>query len=675
LLGDAYAAQRDGGLVGGGEMSAPTLRERARYRVDHFMSRGGSSLVVSLVVVFLGLLALIMLLRVVLFVFVDRGGTEHNSFFETFLEMSDPGYLAQFSSAGRWFRLTAVLAMVFGVVFLSSLIAILTTSLDSRLAGLRRGHSKVLESDHTLILGWSQQRVVEVLKQLILANEFRAPNRGAWVTKRYAPIVILADRPKEEMDEFLALHVRNRKTTRIITRSGDPSDLVALGLVAATDAKSAIVLSGVTSTAPERMREAADAHVFKVLLALSTLRESNMNIVAEVMGSTLHGPAREIWPGRITTLCPADILAKILVETSRSIGLSAVYSQILSFEGSELYFYEADWNGATFGAIAYHFPDGVPIGLRTADGVMLNPAVERPMAAGDEVLILATDDSTIEFRPSPIVEPSPATPRTRRREFEAERQLLIGWTAKSRGLIDEYDDYVMTGSEIDVMVHDPSPDTIAEIEALTAGAHLERTTLNLLDLDPADPETWQSIEAGRYHNVVILADDDEEHAELIDAQTIMILFLVRGLLADATGTTGRPTNVITELVGSENEELARRAGVHDFVVSPNFVSMLLAQLSEEPDLYQVYEELFDPDGSEIYLKPVSLYFDALPITMPFADLMAKAQACGEVCLGFKVRAEETDAERNFGVHLVPEKTDRVTLGEHDRLVVLAVDES
>ncbi len=655
-------------------MSAPSVRERARYQVDRFMARGGSSLVVSLVVVFFGLLLLIMLLRVVLFVFVSDNGDEHNSFFETFLEMSDPGHLAQFNRTGRWFRLTAVLAMVFGVVFLSSLIAILTTSLDRRLANLRRGHSKVLESGHALILGWSEQRVVEVLRQLIVANEFRVERRGRWATKRYSAVVILADMPKEEMDDFLALHVPERKTTRIITRSGDPSDLVALGLVSVADARSAIVLSGVTSTTPERLREAADAHVFKVLLALSTHDDADINIVAEIMGSTLHGSAREIWPGRITTLCPTDILAKILLETSRSIGLSAVYSEILSFHGSELYFHRAEWAGATFGSIGYHFADGVPIGVRNADGVTINPPIDRPMADDDEALILADDDSVIEFQQSPIVEPRPAAPRSRRREFEPERQLLVGWTAKSRGLIKEYDEYVVAGSEIDVMEHNPSPETIADLDALVDDGRLGRTTVSLIDLDPTDPETWTSIEPGRYHTVVILADDDEEHAELIDAQTIMILFLVRGLLADREGADGHPTNVITELVGSENEALARRAGVHDFVVSPSFVSMLLAQLSEEADLYQVYAELFAPDGSEIYLKPAGLYFDSLPVTLRFADLMAVANASGEVCLGVRLAAENDDADRGFGVHLVPPKTEPITLRHDDRLVVLAVDE-
>ena len=105
--------------------------------------------------------------------------------------------------------------------------------------------------------------------------------------------------------------------------------------------------------------------MIKVLLALSS-RDHNdeLNIVAEIMDRNLHHPARRIWPERITTLCPADILAKILVETSRSVGLSAIYRELLSFDGVELYFESGEWNGASFGSLAYRFDDGIPIGFQ-----------------------------------------------------------------------------------------------------------------------------------------------------------------------------------------------------------------------------------------------------------------------------------------------------------------------
>jgi hypothetical protein len=706
-MSDCLCSVRGSDRTGPGVVSTPTMRERIRYRVDRYMAKGGSSLFVSLLVVFFGLLLLIMLLRLVLLQFIPDDDHEHISFFETFLEMSDPGRLAEFNTSSRWFRLTAVLATAFGVIFFGALIAILTTSLDRRLAKLRRGHSRVLESGHTLILGWSPHRVVEVLKQLIVANE----------SKRHAAIVILADESKEEMDAYLALHVKDRRTTSIITRSGYPADLTALDIVAANEARSAIVLSEVTSTAPEHRRDDADAQVIKVLLALSSRRKQranqstvptpsggtskakraalssrrkptgDLNIVAEIMDPHLHHPARRIWPERITTLCPSDILAKILVETSRSVGLSAIYREILSFDGSELYFEQGAWGDAPFGSLGYRFEDGIPIGFQAPDHVIvdlpqnhdrvkgatiLNPPATYPMSSGDELLILATDDSTIELHDEPVAMPGDVVGRTDRRPPSTERQLLVGWTAKSRSFIKEYADYVEAGSKIDVIVADETVDPTGELEELAPT--LNGMEVEILRRDPTDPDTWASINPESYQNIVILADDEEEHAELIDAQTILILLLVRDRLpADKDGR--HIPNIITELVGSENEELAREAGVHDFVVSPSFVSMLLAQISEEPRLYNVYRELFDTKGAEIYLKRASLYFDTLPSTVRFVDLMAVAQASDEVCLGVDLGVVGPPDDLRPGLLLDLDKNRSITIGPDDRLVVLAEDET
>ena len=86
-----------------------------------------------------------------------------------------------------------------------------------------------------------------------------------------------------------------------------------------------------------------------------------------------------------------DILAKLMVQTSRSVGLSVVYSEILSFDGCEMYFHQAPWKGVRFQELGFRFPDGVPMGIRHADGRLhLNPEPTYTLADDDEILILLT---------------------------------------------------------------------------------------------------------------------------------------------------------------------------------------------------------------------------------------------------------------------------------------------
>ena len=103
--------------------------------------------------------------------------------------------------------------------------------------------------------------------------------------------------------------------------------------------------------------------------------------------------------------------------------------------------------------------------------------------------------------------------------------------------------------------------------------------------------------------------------------------------------------------------------------------MMLAQISEDPDIKRVYDDLFDEDGSEIYVKPAASYFDKFPVELRYADMIFGAQQRSEICLGVKIKSLENDINRNLGVTLIPQKDRTFTLTAEDSLVVLAEDES
>ena len=156
----------------------------------------------------------------------------------------------------------------------------------------------------------------------------------------------------------------------------------------------------------------------------------------------------------------------------------------------------------------------------------------------------------------------------------------------------------------------------------------------------------------------------------------MLLLLLRGMknrIQEAGGTV--KTKIVTEVLDSTNHSLIHQAGVNDFIISNRMVSMMFAQMSEEPDIKLVYDDLFEEDGSEIYVKPIELYFDTLPVQATFADLMLLAQKRDEeACIGIKIGSLSGDEKQNFGVNLIPPKTDSFQLQAGDALVVVAEDE-
>jgi hypothetical protein len=511
--------------------------------------------------------------------------------------------------------------------------------------------------------------VVEMLRELVEAN----------ASERDPVVVILSEEDKEEMDEYLRSHFTERKNTRIVTRSGSTGSVPALKRVSAHRAKSAIVLASCTHSATLEVKLASDARIIKTVLALESLitADQEFAMVAEVFTDRNRQVVKDIAPGKVSAIDVEGILAKIMVQTSRTSGLAVVYSELLGFSGSEMYFFnDPRWRGTKFDRLQYHFPDGIPIGVRPKGGeILIRPPGETVLGPEDEILIIAQDDSSIEFRPNPVMIPKAREVPPSRVEREKERQLILGWSYKAPIIIREYADYVLEGSEVDVVVKDAPEALRATVASLDGGGGIR---VRLIDKDPLTSEELESIDPFSYNHVIILPQKPHLDAEpeRIDSETIVVLLHLRKQLKALAETGKKPgTKLITEILDSANRDLVSHAGVDDFIISNRMVSMLFAQMSEEPEIEGVYENLFREEGSEIYVKPAWLYFASLPVTCRFGDLMRVAQKRdGEIAIGYKLKELESDPGANYGVKINPPKDSVVTLGRDDCLVVVAEDD-
>jgi len=649
-------------------------KTRWRYRFDTFMAKGGGSIFKVLTAIFIATFLLIGLLRGGMLLLFPEMGQQHEdlgflgNLYITFLEITDPGNMAQdiYSSVG--YKSFAVLAGIAGIVMLSALIAFITTALDQKIYELKRGRSKVIERNHTLILGWNEQRIAEILRELTLANE----------SEKDACVVILADKDKQEMDDVLRLRLGSTKTTRIVTRSGDVSTLASLDMVSLESAKSVIILASCEDTDSADIKASSDAKAIQTVLATmgNEIEDEDFSVIVEIFNPTHREIVRSSFPEHVVTVNTSDILAKLLVQTSRSVGLSVVYSEILSFDGCEMYFYDAEWGDTTFGEIAYRFPDGVPMGIRNAEGeITVNPYTSRALCPGDEILIVADDDSTIEFQDKPVAVPRDIPLADRRQEQRIERELMIGWTFKSTAIIREFADYIVSGSEISILLKKPSQRQLESITALNE--ELDGITVRVLEKDCLNIEDLLSVKPFDYDNIIILAGTESEDAPVdaarVDSENIVALLLLRRIFSQYPNES-QNTKLITEILDSQNDALVAKAGVQDVIISNRLVSMIMAQISESRDIEKVYDDIFEEDGSEIYLKPAHLYFESLPVELSFADMMGLAQKRNEVCMGVKIKALENKREENNGITLIPEKNTTFTLKAEDSLVVLAEDE-
>ncbi len=420
----------------------------------------------------------------------------------------------------------------------------------------------------------------------------------------------------------------------------------------------------------------SDAIVIKTVLALTTglPEECELTIVAEVFEPRNRNIVRGIAPGRVSVIDAQEILAKIMVQTSRTSGLSVVYSELLSFSGCELYFHPLGREGVKFGQLQFHFEDGVPIGVRRSDGILnVRTSSDYVLQSDDEILIIANDDSSIIFQEKPVITPKAFPDTMSRTQPRVERMLLLGWGPKAPIIIGEYADYVPEGSEVDVMLTGAMPEVVQSIGDLDAA--YDSIAVRHVDKNPLSISDLESLEPFSYDTIIILPQKPRQglDPEVADAETLISLLHLRECRPE---NSERETRLITEVLISNNQDLVSEVGVNDFIVSNRMVSMLFAQISEEPDIQTVYDDLFEEDGSEIYVKPARLYFDSFPVECRFGDVMQHVRKRGEeICIGYKRQASAYEPDSNFGVSLIPDKNLAITLGPDDGLVVLAEDDT
>ncbi len=654
------------------------FKMRLRYSVDNFMSRGSSSIFLALLGLFLAGFLVMVIVRLIANSFLPDETL--NSLAEipwrVYVAVME-GSAAETDGDSNWLaKLTSILAVMVGLILFSSMVAFITSVFEAKLDELRRGRSLVLESDHTLILGFGD-RILEVIRELIEANE----------SEPDASIVILAENDKEEMDNIIRDNISDFATTRVITRSGVVTNINNLKKVMAENAKSVIIMNSAASWRPESEKTLADALVLKSIMSIIAVCDGNVHppIVCEIHSDRDRGLAENISNGDVKALNEVSVLSRMIAQLALSRnGLSIVYSDMVGFDGNEFYFYRPDngWGGnLTFGDSINRFKSSTPMGVHNSSGeIILNPSKDMPIESDDELIIFAEDDSTIFYFEEPIFKPSTSEIPISIVEPKSHRIALLNWTTKTAIILEKLCSYLSKGSELCVFVSSKVPEMGLSKATLAEDYPDVKISMNEIDLN--DLKSLNEIKPQNFDSILILSPGGTTIEEM-DAYVISLLIRIRQILIKSNGAKSGSDSrqwpkLITEVMDSENIDIILNSGVEDFMVSNQFVSQIMAQVSEEPMALDVYDDLFQAEGSELYIKPVSYYFDFKDeetMTIPYGECVQAAKLRNEVILGLQIHADQKSKDDMFGIVLIPSKEEEFTLSSKDGLIALAEDET
>ncbi len=644
-----------------------SIKARLKYSFDNFMSKGGVSVFFALILLFVGAFILMAFVRFIVNIITPQENLTGvlNQFWQVFLQISDAGAIAEDTNGNVLNKITGIITVFSGLILFSSLVAFITSQFEAKLAELRKGKSNVVEKNHTLILGFGD-RALEIIRELIIANE----------SEKKPVVVVLAEKEKDEMDDYFRDRISDFKNTRIVARSGSTSSINMLKRVGVNTAKSVIILSDAAVDNTHEEKSLADARVLKTILAMisCTGEDKIPPVIAEIHLENMRKLAKNISSKNVSLIDEHSILAKLMVQTSRVSGLAQVYDNLVGFEGCEFYFYKPDrgFAGLRYSDIMFHFADSCVLGIRKSDGTIeLNPPSGSVFKGDDEAIIIAEDDSAIKFLAQKLEITIPQCKAPVPHPKTLENQLLVGWSRKASSILAEYSNYLANGSKIDVVVPEISEEMKQEFNLAQKSHNSIRMRMLVGDLH--NPSTIAKLKPEVYDNVIILSADGG-NSELRDSDTIAKLLEFRSYFKTTMKKEIR-TQLITEVADSENIEVIQEAGVKDFLISNQFVSKIYAQVSEEPDVLTIYDDLFSEEGSEVYIKLVSMFLSEIPPQISFGELCAAALNRNETCFGVRLKNEELVIEKNFGIYVNPPKDKTFTLSESDWLITLAEDES
>ncbi|MBN1484456.1 MAG: potassium transporter TrkA [Chloroflexia bacterium] len=628
-------------------MKKITLLDRLRYAFDNTLSKGPVALVGWLLV--LSLLLIVLSTAAIWAVGVSPDSDLGRLFWTNMMQTLDPGAID--ADAGSWTFLLIMLGVTFGGIFVTStLIGILTTGIEERIDSLRKGRSRVIESNHTVILGWSEQ-IFSIISELVVAN----------ANRRKSCIVIMAEQDKVEMEDEIREKVGSTGHSRIVCRTGNPIDLNDLGLVSLQTARSIIILPNESGD--------PDSGVIKALLAITNhpaRRPEPYHISTEIRDPRNIQVARMVGGDEVELVPIGDLISRIIAQTCRQSGLSTVYTELLDFDNDEIYFQpESALVGKTFGQALLAYEDSAVIGLWSpGNPPSLNPPMDTPILEGDRLIVISEDDDTIQLSGKGDLDIQTAAIATRREKAQVpEHTLILGWNRRVPLIIRELDAYVAPGSTVHVVA-----DLDRETEIARCCKSLKNQALSFQQADTTSRLVLDELSAEDYNHVIILCYLDTLSSQEADARTLITLLHLR----DIADRSQRSFSVVSEMLNIDNRNLAESTRADDFIVSDRLISLLLSQVSEHKALNAVFADIFDPDGSEIYLKPASDYV-LLDRPVNFYTVVESARRQGQVAFGYRIAAHAADASRDYGVVVNPDKSDWISFHEGDKIVVLAED--
>ena len=587
-----------------------------------------------------------------------------------FLRLTDPGYLGD--DEGTFRRVVSTILTVSGyVIFLGSLVAIMTQWLTSKMSELEQGLTPVAVKNHIVILGWTD-RTPSIIVELFQSEGKLKRFLSRFGTSKLK-IVILAENSSAKLtQELKSNRLIGKRADEIILRTGDPLQADHLLRVDCYNAAAVIIPSHKQSF---KDILSADVEVIKTLLSLNSNpkikdRSQLPYVVAEIQSEKKINIARNSYSGPMEVISGDAIISRLIAQNLRHVGLSKVYTELLTrgFK-SDLFAREhKELVGMKIADVEPLFPKCIVLGLVIVEESgfkpLLNVNKTTVIQKSDRVVFLANthDDTNYDRRnvhtPSERNEPVEAVKKatTELANSRAKKVLILGWNNRLPALINElgtYDDLQFDVTLVSIL----NPKEREKKVRQYVGA-ASRVNCTHVEADFMEEAELREINPENFDHILFMSSDMLSDIEEADARTIVGKVLLDEILKEQH----KKPQILLELANPDNNNLIKSEN-SEVIISPVILSHLLAQVAMRRELQTIYTDLFTVGGAEIEFRKLSQY-EIETGEYTFREIQEITTSFGETAIGVH--------RHQYGLYLNPSKNNSYSLTENDKIVSVVI---
>jgi hypothetical protein len=639
-----------------------------RFQLERWIQRGAFHQLLFVAVL---IAAISVIGGLVAWIGTDQFGSPLEGIWWSFLRLTDPGYLGD--DEGALLRFVSTVVTVLGyVLFMGSLIAIMTQWLSQTLRRFESGLAPISMRKHVVVLGWTD-RTSELIRQLLGARG-RMRRFLDEHDARMIRVVVVAESMNAEMR--LRLRARLGKAWRerqIFLRAGSSLKLMSLRQFDLERAAAIIVPGCEFSFGGIEM---SDARVVKTLLHLRQILGPVPGPERAVIVAELFDPRRLRASGHTLEesleVVPGDaVIARLLAQSIRDRRLATVFHELLSHhEGCSLYVRTfPELAGGHPRELDDRFGRAVVIGAVRREGgrsvTHLNPPPEFKLERDDMLALIApTYDDCVVTRDAvdpPEFEPVPSAAGAAK---SVRRVLVLGWSHKIGIVLQEL---ANSGAEVALTL-------VSRMRKAERERHLQefawdptRVQVEHVERDYAVSGVLEEIALHQFDSIVLLASSSMATSEEADARTIMGYELLRSVLEEQIGDERTRPDVIVEFADRASAQLFTDSK-DVLLVTTTILAYLQVHVALRPELNSVFGALFAPGGAEVAIRGPGDYGLAGRET-DFREIELRATTEGEIALGL-LRSEATGDGRP---ELCPAPDLRVSPASDTAIIVLAAN--